>query len=350
MIFLLTMKRIINTLIILALVVFFLYLFAKNLDIEKAKYYVIHTRLRFLFFIFLVYPFIYYFRSLRWRQIMGKEGERMKLIDVYSSNILGFAINYTIPARIGEFARAAILGKKTGVSTMFIFSTVLIERILDLGAMVFFAGIFYIFKGYAFKDMNPTESSMQFLLKGSVIAFISFVVLMLALFLIYLLKRKVVILWEKLCNKILPKKMRNGAIEIGDRFIEGLISLFENERKIAIFVNSLIIWFLISTGYWIALFDFGLKVSFVAIIPYIVALLIGASIPTPGMVGGFEALSQMALTGFYRMNKNIAAAATILMHLSLIMVTLMLSIPFLIREGKWVLDISKYKKMKEEIK
>ncbi len=281
---------------------------------------------------------------------MGDKGEEMKLIDVYSSNIIGFAINYTIPARVGEFARAVILGKKTNVSSSFIFSTVIIERILDLGAMVVFAGFFYIFKGYAFRDLNPTESSMNFLLKGSIIAFVSFITLMLLIFFIYLFKKRVFFYWETICNKVLPKKFRHGAIHVGERFIEGLIALFENKRKIPIIINSLIIWFLISIGYWIALFDFGLRVNFIAIIPYIVALLIGASIPTPGMVGGFEALSQMALTGFYLMDKNIAAAATILMHLSLIIITLLLSIPFFIREGSWVLNIKQYKRFKEEVK
>ncbi len=344
------MKNIIRTLVIFALIVFFLWLFAKSLEIEKAKYYMFHTKLRFLFFIFIVYPFIYFFRSLRWKQIIGEKGEGMKLIDVYSANVLGFAINYTVPARVGELARAVILGKKTGVSSSFIFSTVIIERILDLGAMVFFAGFFYIFRGYAFRDLNPTKGSMEFLSKGSIIAFLSFIVLMLLIFFIYLFKKKVYVFWENMCNKLLPVKLRKGAIHVGERFIEGLIALFENKRKIPIIINSLIIWFLISIGYWIALIDFGLKVNFIAIIPYIVALLIGASIPTPGMVGGFEALSQMALTGFYLMDKNIAAAATILMHLSLIAVTLLLALPFLIREGAWVLNIKGYKKFKEEVK
>ncbi len=339
-------SNLIKTLFILLILVGLLYLFFKQIDFEKAKYYLLHTKLRYVFSILLIYPFIYYFRSLRWKFLLGDSGEKVKLKSVYSANIIGFAINYLLPARIGEFARAYILGKNEDISVSFIFGTVIIERILDLGAMVVFAGIFYILRPLAFKDLSPTAKSLAFIKEGSFIAFILFIVLILLFLLIFLFKRKAMVFWEKICG-FLPRKIAKTLINFGDKFIEGIITLFNNKRKLAIILHSLIIWFLISLSYWIALIDFGLHVNFITIIPYIIALLVGASIPTPGMVGGFEALSQFSLTGLYGMDANIAAAATIILHIGLVLVTLLISIPFILKEGLWVFKIKKIKEKDE---
>ena len=64
------------------------------------------------------------------------------------------------------------------------------------------------------------------------------------------------------------------------------------------------------------------------------------------MVGGFEALSQLALTGLYGMDTNIAAAATIILHIGLVLATIIIATPFILREGLWVFKIMKYKKEK----
>ncbi len=335
----------IKAIIVLSILIVLLWFFVKQIDVEKAKYYILHTKLRFTFSILFIYPFIYYFRSLRWKYLLGEDGEKVKLINVYSANVIGFAFNYVLPARIGEFARAYILGKNEDISVGFVFGTVIIERILDLGAMVVFAGVFYLLRPLAFRDLHPTAKSLEFIKDGSLIAFILFIILMILFLVIFLFKQKTMDFWGKICT-IFPNKISKGLINFGDKFIEGIIELFNNKRKIAIIIHSLIIWGLISISYWIALIDFGLKVNFITIIPYIIALLVGASIPTPGMVGGFEALSQLALTGLYGMNTNIAAAATIILHIGLVIITIIIATPFILREGLWVFKIAKYKKEK----
>jgi len=335
------MKKIFKTILIIFLLVFFLWLFLKQIDIEKAKFYLFNTKLKFVFIMLLLFPFIYYFRALRWKYLLGEDGKKAKIFDVYSANIIGFAFNYVLPARIGEFARSYILGKKSDISVGFVFGTVIIERILDLGTMVFFAGIFYLLKPFTFKN---SDANLDLINKSSFAGFVLFIALSIVFILIFLLKEKTLKFWRKFCHKVFPHKIGLALYDFGGKLIKGLIVLFESRRKFAIIINSLVIWLLISAGYWFALMDFNLTMNFVNILPYIIALMVGAFVPTPGMVGGFEAFSQLTLTNVYGMNNNMAGAATILIHIALIIGTLLISIPFFIKEGRWVLDINKYKR------
>jgi len=55
--------------------------------------------------------------------------------------MVGYLGNAFLPARAGELIRSAYLGQKTGAGTSFVFATALVERLLDVIALVLIGSV-----------------------------------------------------------------------------------------------------------------------------------------------------------------------------------------------------------------
>ncbi|MBI2845734.1 MAG: flippase-like domain-containing protein, partial [Chloroflexi bacterium] len=72
----------------------------------------------------------YIFRTARWRFILAPAKD-ISLPRLFPVLIIGFAANNLLPARLGEFVRAYLLGSKENISKSLSFATIVLERILD---------------------------------------------------------------------------------------------------------------------------------------------------------------------------------------------------------------------------
>lgn len=87
------------------------------------------------------------FRAYRWATLMG--GAPFG-ITFHAMNI-GYMLNMILPFRVGEIGRAFVIGQRTSVSTATALSSIVVERLLDLIAVVL------MFFGFAqFIPMDPT--------------------------------------------------------------------------------------------------------------------------------------------------------------------------------------------------
>src|SRR3990170_5087386 len=79
----------------------------------------------------------HFLRSIRWRMILGAIRKDPSLRNVFWTNMIGYAVNSFIPVRFGgEVARAYIIDAKEGIGFFPSLSSVAVERILDLLAIV----------------------------------------------------------------------------------------------------------------------------------------------------------------------------------------------------------------------
>lgn len=69
-------------------------------------------------------------RALAWRVLLE---EKASLKDTFFGISIGYLVNNLLPLRAGEFSRAIIIGKKTGLGAFHVLSTIVIERAFDLG-------------------------------------------------------------------------------------------------------------------------------------------------------------------------------------------------------------------------
>jgi len=72
----------------------------------------------------------YIFRIYRWVALLGPVGKVRKATDA-PPLITGFMLNSVLPGRLGEFARSALLTRKTGIPFASTFATVVVARLFD---------------------------------------------------------------------------------------------------------------------------------------------------------------------------------------------------------------------------
>ena len=79
-------------------------------------------------------------RSIRWRILLERK-ETVPLRETFWANMAGYLGNAILPARAGEFIRAAYLSNRTGLGVVSVLASGIAERILDVIALVVFASI-----------------------------------------------------------------------------------------------------------------------------------------------------------------------------------------------------------------
>lgn len=247
------------------------------------------------------------FRTIRW-QLLLKEFKIIKYKSLFSTLIISLMMLMIFPARLGEFARAYIIGKKEKISKATAFSTIVIERILD-GCTAIFLFIIAVLVSKDSSNINFAEievtsgiskliispftsihnNTAVFTLTG-LIYFVTFFYVSALLFVVLLKLFDVKLI--NLINKILffmPDSIKNKITSILTSFILG-INCFKDIKSFIISVMySLIIWSCSGMMYWIILQSFGisaqLHIGFIIFGFVVVGIMIPAA---PGFIGTFH--------------------------------------------------------------
>lgn len=75
-------------------------------------------------------------RAFRWRTLLGSRREA-PFRSVFSAQMIGYLANNVLPVRAGDLVRVYALGNAVDISRSRILSTVVLERLLDMGMVVF---------------------------------------------------------------------------------------------------------------------------------------------------------------------------------------------------------------------
>ena len=84
-------------------------------------------------------------RAVRWGYLL-QPVKKININSLFSATAIGLMANNLLPARLGEFVRAYVIGKKELISKSASFATIVVERIFDgLTILLFFnvVAIFY---------------------------------------------------------------------------------------------------------------------------------------------------------------------------------------------------------------
>ena len=75
------------------------------------------------------------FRGLRWQRLI-RPLAAVRYLPMFGYLLIGYAANNVLPARLGELVRSHYLGDREGVSRAAALGTVVVERVVDLVAVV----------------------------------------------------------------------------------------------------------------------------------------------------------------------------------------------------------------------
>ncbi len=318
--------------IIFALTFVFLYFFFRSVDWKEVFHYLSEVDLLLFIILVVTVPVHMITRAIRWRYLLMHEKKNVKFFNRFAANAVGFTVTLIFPGRLGELVKPVYLAQKEGMKKGFVMGTVVVERIFDIFTMCFLLGAFIVAKPLYASILDIDEETYANLYFWGIAALaFATVLLLLALSLYFFKERTLKVISFFL--KPLSQKLREQVKGILDEFITGL-KIFHSVGNLAVFIFwSLVIWIGIILYYWLWLFAYDIHVLFFFMFPYVFLTMVGASIPTPGMVGGFHYFSKFGLTALYGIDPNRAVSITIVVHAVQVAMTYLIGYAILWKEG-----------------
>jgi glycosyltransferase 2 family protein len=117
------------------LAVLFLYLALRDLDWQVFFETLKNAQYVYLPLVFLWSSTTYLIRALRLRVLLTSE-KVLPISNVFWANMAGYLANNILPARAGEFVRAAYLARQNNISVSYALAVGLVERLMDLIALI----------------------------------------------------------------------------------------------------------------------------------------------------------------------------------------------------------------------
>jgi uncharacterized protein (TIRG00374 family) len=223
-----------------------------------------------------------YFRTVRWQWLLKPLGE-VAFWPACRALLIGITGNTLLPARAGEFLRAYVLGRSTGLSKTGVFATLVVERIFD-GLTVLLILLIAIVLGVR-------DERMQLI---GLLGAIFYIGVMVGL-VIFMVKRH----WaDAIINKFLPSSMAHQVLGVLDGFTSGLAVLKNPYQLVMVTFWNLLTWGVILISFWFALlaFDFGSPVPWQAPMLMLPAMALGLTVPAaPGGLGLVQAAIKLTL-------------------------------------------------------
>ena len=227
-------------------------------------------------------------RALRWKWLF-KKADSPSVPSLYRAELIGYFGNNVLPLRLGELLRSYIVGKENHLSKSFVFGTIVLERLMDMLALISLAFLLFL--------IYPLEESIRdYVLWRGIISIFT-----ITIFLIILHRIKII----KADYKILI---------IIKRIIDGILSI-RKKMIIPVIISSLLIWCI----YWLDVFllqrAFQFNLSWAQVLMVLVISSVALSIPSaPGMIGTFHAAVKYTMVDLFAFSANDANSFAILMH------------------------------------
>ncbi len=333
-------KNLLKSLAVLALTAVFFYLFALSVSWRQVLGYLEGVNVPLFLLLFPLALLHFFTRSLRWRYLLVHEKKGVRFSNMVNANIVGFTITFIFPGRIGEVVKPIYLAQKEGIRKGFAVGTVVVERIFDIFTMVLFVGLFLLarplFPGL-FEVAPEAYSRLTFW--GIVGLALACLLLALIAVISVMKERALGVLGSLL--KPFPERARRRVLELGTEFIDGLKFFHSAGNLVMYTLLSFVVWLGIIFYYWILMFAFGVHVPYFLLVPYVFMTMIGDSIPTPGMAGGYDYFSKLGMVSLLHLNSDKAVGMTLVMHAVQVLVTCAAGYVILSKEGLSLFQIKK---------
>ena len=248
-------------------------------------------------------------RIWRWQVLLRPVG-KVRFGPAFAATCIGFGASTVLPARAGEVVRPVVLAGRTRIPLSAAIASVLFERVVDLTTVLLFFLVYVL--GPGLRPAFSGEAAAVFAsLRALAVAAGAAAVVFYAVALIATGRRRGA---QDLVARLiarLPERLRERAAGAFSSFLDGIQSVRHPRTLVATALLSVALWGFVCGQVYFLFRAFRLPLGPAASILIVVATLIGLAIPTPGGVGGFHKLCQVALTLFYGIDVDAATGLAI---------------------------------------
>ena len=240
--------------------------------------------------------------AIRWQLLLAAH-KAPPFSRAFSVLSVGVVMNAFLPARLGDFARAYLMGEAEGDSKVYVLGTVVMEKVADLLFLLLSLMLLLW-------QVAPPEW-----LDGSARG--------MALVLVILVPSLVLLAWQRdfflrmveRTSRFVPSAWREWLVR---QTLSGLASLDVVRRPrllIGVFGCSLVAWILSLLTNYLVFLALELAMPVWASLLVLVVLQVGTAVPSsPGRIGVFQYLVILALS-IFAVDKNVALGYSIVLYL-----------------------------------
>ncbi len=297
------MKKRVGFILSFFISIVFLFLAFKKVDVKEIGESLLKANLLYFMLTIFITFIAFFLRAVRWKMLLNPI-KNFRLSVIFNATMIGFMCNYTLPARLGEVVRAYLIGSRENISKSAAFATIIVERVMDVFTLSFFAAIILVF--------FPVPIYLRKI--GAAIAVLNILVFVLLVFIhkkstifIRIVEKPLSIFGEKVKEKI--KKLILA-------FIEGLNILENRFNFILVVLLSFVVWGVTGLHFYVLFFSFPITLPLYAAFLDMVVLTFGIMIPsTSGFIGTFQFFVKEGLMLFH-IDPNMALSYSILLYFS----------------------------------
>lgn len=327
-----------GTLFLLAFV--FLYFFFRSVEWKEVLGYLTNVDLKFFVLAILIFPVHFVTRAIRWKYLLKHEKKNVKFYNCFAGNAIGFTVSSIFPGRLGELARPLYLAQKEKMSKGFVLGTIVVERTFDILTMCSLLGLFLLSKPIYPSYFRAREEAYSNLQMWGIIGIALASFLLVLILSLYFFKEKTLSIISFFL-KPFPQRISQKILKLFMEFIQGLKFFHSVENLLVYILFSFVVWLSIIFYYWIFFLAYNISAPYFFLFPYVFLTMVGASIPTPGMVGGFHYFSKLGLTSFFNVGVNQAVGMTIVIHAVQVVVTCLIGYAILWKERTSLFQLKK---------
>jgi len=241
-------------------------------------------------------------KAFRWRLILvsRKSPSFMRAFLILS---IGLMVNAFLPARLGEFARAYLMGEAEADSKVFVLGTIVLEKVADLLFLLLSLFILLLWMKLPEWLIGPARGT-------------ALVLLILVISLIFLLwKKEILLTILERTSRFLPLKWQEWLARQARYGLASLDAIRNPRLMIGLLGWSLIIWVLSTLTNILVFLAMKLTMPIWISLLLLVVLQVGTAVPSsPGRVGVFQYLVVLCLS-LIAMDKNVALGYSIALYL-----------------------------------
>lgn len=289
-----------------------------------------HLDVRYLLIALVLIYSTYLLRSLRWREFLLPV-KTTSVSNLLASTVIGFG-GLALLGRPGELLRPYLISRKEDMPITTQMAVWVLERVYDLAMVIFIVAGAMTLASRGDAVRSSGSPALAHLRTGGVtiMGITACGIVALALF------RRYWETWSPQITRIFPRRFQPAVRNVIDEFGQGLASL-RSARAFAMgLLYTVLIWVSISIGFYLTLHAFGSPLSdlsFSAAVLVMGFAIGGSMLQIPGIGGGSQVFTIVALTEIFAIRPEIATSAAIILWLLTFVAVVPAALVLLFREG-----------------
>ena len=323
------MRDSLKTLGVIGLTVALMAYFLRSADLAAVWQEILRARPSMVLATFVAVVVSYAVRIWRWQLLLTPLGH-VGFWSAARATTIGFATTAVLPGRLGEVLRPYLLARRERLSASASLATVVLERLFDLVTVALLLGLFLAVFGDTV--VRTDEQVLARLKIGGVLAVLGAVTALFVATLAAGSVERTVSVFERL-ERLVPGRLGRALHRFLIKFSAGFGAARQPGRFLLALLLSVPLWLAVAASAWTICQAFGIALPPSGSLLVMVLMVLGVAVPTPAGVGGFHALFQIGVTGFYDAPIDAAVGAALVLHVVSFGPVTLLGIVWMVRDG-----------------